>query len=85
MVKPVSLEVFVPTGKCTCHYAVFTEKVFRVIEPHKDAVNVEIKAIGSPDSVKYGIKDLALVVNKETILPASFKEEELLDLISLHF
>ena len=82
MGKPVNLEVFVPTDKCTCHYAQFTEKIFRVIAPHQDAVSFEVKGITSPDGVKYGLKDLALVVNKKTILPASFEEEELLDLIS---
>ena len=85
MVKLVNLEVFIPTDKCACHYTDFTQKVFRVIEPHKEMVNVEIKRLNSPDSVKYGIKDLALVVNKETILRASFKEEELLDLLSPYF
>jgi len=80
--KTVTLEVFVPTDKCTCHYSDFTEKVFRVIAPYKKTVRLEIKGITSGEGVKYGLKDLALVVNKKTILPASFKEEELLDLIS---
>ncbi len=85
MVRTVNLEVFIPTDKCACHYTDFTQKVFQAIEPHKDMVNVEIKRLNSPDSVKYGIKDLAIVINKKTVLSASFKEEELLDLISPYF
>jgi hypothetical protein len=81
MKKVVNLEAFVTTNECSCHYAFFTEKIFRVIAPQKDVVNLQIKGITSPDGVKYGIKDLALVVNKEKTLPASFKEEELLDLV----
>ncbi len=77
MVKPLTLEVFIPSDKCACHYSYFTEKVFRAIEPHKDMVDVEGKWLNSREAVKYGIKDLAVVVNKETILPANFEEEEL--------
>jgi|MudIll2142460700_1097286.scaffolds.fasta_scaffold587485_1 hypothetical protein len=85
MEKPVNIEVFVPLHQCCCHYTFFAQKVFQIVEPHKHAVNVEIKGITSPDGVKYGIKGSATVVNKETLLLASFKEEELLDLLSPYF
>ncbi len=85
MSERTSIEVFVPLNQCACHYSLFTQKVFDAIKPHMDTVKVEIKGISSPDGKKYGIKDLSLVVNKEKILPASFKEEELFDLISANF
>jgi hypothetical protein len=85
MEKPVNIEVSVPLHQCSSHYTFFSQRVFQIIEPHKHAVNFEIKGITSPDGVKYGIKGSAIVVNKEIVLPASFKEEELLDLLSPYF
>ena len=85
MEKPVNMEVFIPLHQCSCHDTFFTQKVFQTIETHKHATNVEIKGITSPNGFKYGIKDYTIVVNKETILPGSFKEEELMDLLSPYF
>jgi hypothetical protein len=78
----VKLEVFVPLGSCVCDFAPFMEKIGRVTSRFKDVTEVQMKSNKSSEATKYGVQDMAIVINGKIKLSASFEEKELQDAIS---
>lgn len=78
----VKIEIFVPLGSCVCDFAPFMEKIGRVTSKFKDVTEVQMKSNKSPESSKYGVQEMGIVINGKVKLPASFEEKELQDAIS---
>lgn len=79
--RTVKVEVFVPLGSCVCNFAPLVEKVGNVTSKYKDLVEVQTKSTKSSEALRYGVRDMCVIVNGETKLRSDFDEKELEDAI----
>ncbi|UCD96505.1 MAG: hypothetical protein JSV35_00165 [Candidatus Bathyarchaeota archaeon] len=80
-VNKLKVEVFVPLSSCVCNFAPLMEKVGHVTSKYKDLVEVQTKSTKSSEALRYGIKDMCVVINGEIVLRSDFDEKELEDAI----
>jgi len=77
MLGKVKIEVFIPHGACSCTFASFMDRVWRVLMNYRDKVDYHVKTLSSPEAKKYGIVGMSVLVNEEFKFPPNFDEKKL--------
>jgi hypothetical protein len=58
----IKLGIFVPLGACDCVYSQFLDKVMKLITPHTDVIDFEVKDACSREGDKLNIYTNSVVV-----------------------
>ena len=68
MSEKIKIEIFVPSGKCTCTYSQWVQKIWDKLDDYREYVEVETTDTNSAKAQELGITGQTLLVNNEKTL-----------------
>ena len=75
LVDKIRIEIFVPSGKCTCSYSQWIQKIWNKLDTYIDYIDVETMDTNSQRAKELGITGQTLLVNNERVLAFYLKDK----------
>ena len=75
MTEKIRIEIFVPSGKCTCSYSQWIQKIWNKLDTYIDYIDVETMDTNSLRAKELGITGQTLLVNNERVLAFYLKDK----------
>ena len=76
----IKIEIFIPSGKCTCTYSQWVQKIWDKLDDYREYVEVETTDTNSQRAKELRITGQTLLVNNEKTL-LFYLKDKLVELI----
>ena len=75
MAEKIRVEIFVPSGKCSCSFSQWVQNIWDKLDSYIDYVDVETTDTNSKRAKELGITGQTLLVDNERVLVFYLKEK----------
>ena len=75
MTEKIRIEIFVPSGRCSCSFSQWIQNIWDKLDTYIDYVDVETTDTNSKRAKELGITGQTLLVNNERVLAFYLKEK----------